>query len=167
MEEPVKKHLAISTNLIAILLVLLPTGTSQPTAQEASTSTAGSSLDFQVYRTRIEPIFLKERGDGVKRYNCHSVIHTRLRLQPMSPGSSSWTEEQSRQNFEVVSHPVTPGEPQSSRLLMHPLSPDAGSDPFHDGGWQFESQSDPDWMTLAEWSAGQETGAFPTSSDGR
>src|ERR1700680_4272301 len=58
--------------------------------QGASDSTPGSSLDFQVYRARIEPIFLKQREGGIMCYNCHSVLSTRLRLQPMSSGSTSW-----------------------------------------------------------------------------
>src|SRR5260370_17769895 len=64
---------------------------------------AQPSLDFDVYRSRVEPIFLKKREGGMRCYDCHSVMVTRLRLEPLSPGSSSWTEEQSRKNFEAVS----------------------------------------------------------------
>src|SRR4029077_4345217 len=71
-------------------------------------STPGSSLDLEVYKTRIEPVFLKQREDGMRCYNCHSILNTRLRLQPILPGSTSWTDEQSRQNFETVSKLVTP-----------------------------------------------------------
>jgi YVTN family beta-propeller protein len=46
---------------------------------------------------------------------------------------------------------VVPGEPASSPLLLHPLAPSAGGDPFHSGGRQFSSQNDPDWLTLADW----------------
>src|ERR1700680_4373006 len=71
-------------------------------------STAGvpqakPALDFATYRARVEPIFLKQRQNGTRCYDCHSVIATRLRLEQLAPGSSSWTEEQSRKNFEVVS----------------------------------------------------------------
>src|SRR3982074_3415159 len=69
------------------------------------------SLDFETYRTRIEPIFLKQRQDGVRCYDCHSKLATRLRLQPLSPGTSSWTAEQSRRNFAVVSQLLTPSQP--------------------------------------------------------
>src|SRR5882762_2890898 len=74
--------------------------------QADSTAPAQSSLDFETYRTRIEPIFLKTREGGVRCYDCHSVLATHLRLEPLSAGSSSWTEEQSRRNFEVVSRLV-------------------------------------------------------------
>jgi hypothetical protein len=125
------------------------------TSQATSAPAAGSSLDFQVYKTRIEPIFLKPREEGVRCYDCHSVTNTRLRLQPLSPGSASWTEEQSRLNFETVSKLVTPGDPLKSRLLLHPLAPEAGGDPFHTGGKFWKSRDDPEWMTVAQWVRGQ------------
>ena len=56
-----------------------------------------------------------------------------------------------RRNFEVVSKLVVPGDPLASKLLKHPLAQDAGGDLFHSGGRQFTSQSDPDWLTIADW----------------
>ena len=41
-----------------------------------------ASLDFQAYRDRIEPIFLKKRTGGMRCYDCHSLLPTRLRLDP-------------------------------------------------------------------------------------
>ncbi len=110
-----------------------------------------SSLDFETYRTRVEPIFLKQRQGGMRCYDCHSVLATRLRLEPLSPGSSSWTTEQSRRNFKVVSQLVMPSDPLKSRLLLHPLAQEAGGDPTHTGGKFWASQSDPEWKMLAEW----------------
>src|SRR6266550_8558820 len=83
-----------------------------------SSEPAQSSLDFEAYRTRIEPIFLKQRQGGVRCYDCHSVLATRLRLEPLSPGNSAWTTEQSRRNFEVISQLITPSDPLKSRLLL-------------------------------------------------
>src|SRR5712691_6021827 len=71
--------------------------------QVGSAAQAQSSLDFDTYRTRIETIFLKTREGGVRCYDCHSAIATRLRLERLSERTSSWTEEQSRRNFRVVS----------------------------------------------------------------
>ena len=110
-----------------------------------------SSFDFQVYRTRVEPIFLKKRQGGVRCYDCHSALSTRFRLEKMEPGQENWTEEQSRKNFEVVSKLVTPAQPLQSRLLLHPLAPEAGGDPAHGGGKFWTSQADPEWQVLAEW----------------
>ena len=108
-------------------------------------------LDFETYRIRIEPIFLKKRQGGVRCYDCHSMLATRLRLEPLSPGNSLWTEEQSRRNFGVVSQLVTPGEPLKSRFLLHPLAQEAGGDPTHTGGKFWASQNDPEWQMLADW----------------
>src|SRR6266705_5325167 len=117
-----------------------------------------SSLDFETYRTRIEPIFLKQRQGGMRCYDCHSVLATRLRLEPLSPGSSSWTTEQSRRNFKVVSQLVMPSDPLKSRLLLHPLAQEAGGDPTHTGGKFWKSQADQEWQMLAAWVRRSSTG---------
>jgi hypothetical protein len=109
------------------------------------------SLDFKYYRTRVEPIFLKKRPGHARCVVCHAASNNAFRLQPLPAGSTNWTEEQSRRNFEVVSRLVTPGDATSSRLLLHPLSAEAGGDRFHSGGRQFASQNDPDWRVLADW----------------
>ena len=127
-----------------------------------SSDQSQSSLDFKTYSTRIEPIFLKKRENGVRCYDCHSAISTRLRLQPLATGSSSWTEDQSRQNFEAVSKLVTLCAPMKSRLLLHPLASDVGGDPSHTGGKFWKSQSDPEWQMLAEW-VGKCSGKAPES----
>src|ERR1700719_4631252 len=93
---------------------------SAPVQNEAD-SRASSILNFKAYRAQIEPIFLKMRQGNVRCYDCHSVMNTRLRLQPLTAGETTWSEEQSRQNLEVVSRLVTPNEPMKSRLLLHPL----------------------------------------------
>src|ERR1700730_6313062 len=163
MEGMVKKNFAISTILLFALAPLTMMSTSQPTAQEASASTAVQSLDFGFFKDRVEPIFLKKRPGLARCYVCHGVRvkigyrRSGFRLQTLSPESTFWTEEQSRLNYEVVSRLVTPGETTKSRLLMHPLSPDAGGE-HHGGGRQFASQSDPDWLTLAQWVRGEKAG---------
>jgi YVTN family beta-propeller protein len=131
--------------------------------QSGSTDQAQSSLDFGTYRARIEPIFLKTREGGVRCYDCHSVMATRLRLEPLSPGSSSWTLEQSRRNFSVVSQLVTPGDPTKSHLLLHPLSPEEGGDPTHTGGKFWKSKDDPEWRMLADWVQAASPVAQPSS----
>ena len=160
-----KKHFATGTILVAALAAFVMMSSPQLAAQEASASPAAKSLDFEFYRTRVEPIFLKHRGRHARCYICHAEIgsNSLFRLQKLSPGSTSWTEEQSRLNFEVVSRLVTPGDPLKSRLLMHPLPPAAGGDiwVFHRGNWQFASQNDPDWLILAEWVRGQKASGPP------
>ena len=158
-----QKQFAISAIWLAGLAALTMTNASQPAAQQVSASTAVPSLDFEFFKTRVEPVFLKRRPGHARCYVCHAPAgegyRSAFQLEKLSPGSTSWTEEQSRRNFEVVSRLVTPGEPLSSRLLMHPLwHLEAGGDPYHEGGRQFLSQNDPDWLTLAEWVRGQKAG---------
>ena len=51
------------------------------------------------------------------------------------------------QNFQLVQKVVVPGY-EDSKLVIHPLAEQAGGDPHHGGGQQFESKNDPDWQTL-------------------
>ena len=112
---------------------------------------SAQSLNFAIYRERVEPIFLKKRPDHARCAACHTASASNFKLQPLDPGATIWTESQSRQNFESVSRLVVPGDPSKSHFLIHPLAPDAGGDDFHGGGHQFESKDDPDWKIIAEW----------------
>ena len=123
----------------------------------STTVSAAQSLDFEFYKTRVEPIFLNPRqgggaaGGGVGCFACHTIMATPLRLQPFSAGSKTWTEEQSRRNFEAAASLVTPGEPLKSRLLLQPLATEAGGSPRHTGGKFWKSQDDPEAQILSEW----------------
>lgn len=108
------------------------------------------TLDFETYKTTVEPIFVKKRLGHARCVACHSASNNRFRLQPL-PESGSWTEEQSRLNYESVRKLVNSKTPQASILLLHPLAHDAGGDEFHSGGRQFLSKDDPDWKALAAW----------------
>jgi len=121
----------------------------------ASASTEDPTLDYEFFKTRVEPIFLKKRPTHARCYVCHEEANHALKLAKLTPGNTVWTEEESKRNFETVSQLVNPGDVLGSTLLRHPLAPEAGGDAFHSGGRQFESQNDPDWKTLADWVRGQ------------
>ena len=114
---------------------------------------AAPGLDYEFYRNQVEPIFLKKREGVARCYQCHVEANNLFRLERLAPGQTTWTEEQSRRNFELTSLLVTPTDWANSRLLIHPLAPEAGGDLFHSGGRQFKSKDDPDWRVLAEWAA--------------
>jgi hypothetical protein len=78
-----------------------------------------------------------------------------MRFQRLSEGKTAWTEEESRKNFEAVVKMVMPGDPIQSRLLMHPLSMEAGGTLFHNGGKHFATRDNPEWKTMADWVRGQ------------
>ena len=122
-------------------------------AQQPSSS--APSPDFDFFRTQVQPIFLEKRPGYTRCVVCHSGGDAIGFLQPLSQGATTWNDEQSRRNFEAVSRLVTPGEPQKSRLLLHPLEPSAGGDEFHNGGRQFTSQNDPQFQTIAAWVRGK------------
>jgi hypothetical protein len=123
--------------------------------QVTSILAAEQSLDYDFFKTRVEPIFLQKREGHGRCYVCHAASNNAFRLEKLSPGSTSWTEEQSRRNFATVSNLVTAGDPLSSPLLLHALAPEAGGKAFHSGGRQFSSKDDPDWKTLFEWASGK------------
>jgi hypothetical protein len=124
-----------------VLLTLLTSMTHLATAQ---------TLDYETYKKTVEPIFTKKRVGHARCVACHSASNNAFRLQPL-PEGSTWTDEQSRRNFESVSKLVNPANPQASKLLMHPLAHEGGGDEFHSGGRQFLSKDDPDWKAIAAW----------------
>ena len=118
--------------------------------------TQPATLDFESYKANVEPIFLEKKAGFTRCVVCHSGEGPVGFLEELSSGATMWTEEQSRSNFEAISRLVTPGDPLASRLLMHPLEPDAGGDEFHNGGRQFASQDDPQFKTIAAWVRGDQ-----------
>ena len=120
----------------------------------ASSMAAAQSLDFDVYRTRVEPIFSKQREGHARCVVCHSESNHAFNLQAWGQQTKAFTEEQSRLNFQMISKLVTPGNPERSVLLLHPLAKEAGGDEFHSGGRQFQSKDDPDWQAIAAWVRG-------------
>jgi len=112
---------------------------------------SAQSLDYQTYKTTVEPIFLKKRPTHARCVVCHEAANYPFRLEPLDKGAATWTDAQSHKNFEMASHLVKPGAPMASLLLVQPLAHSAGGAEFHSGGRQFASQDDPDWRVLAAW----------------
>src|SRR5258706_9737301 len=127
--------------------------------QAAPALAADKSLDYGFFKTRVEPIFLKKRPDHVRCYVCHAESTNAFKLEKLAPGSTFWTEEQSRQNFEVASKLVVPGNTDASQLLRQPLALEAGGNPYHSGGRQFGAKKDPEGKILAGWVKGQKAPA--------
>jgi hypothetical protein len=120
-------------------------------ASASMMSRAAPGLDYEFFKARVEPIFLEKRAGHTRCYVCHAKSNNGFRLERLAPGATSWSEEQSRRNFEMASRLVNPGDPATSRLLQQPLAPEAGGNVFHSGGRQFASRDEPGWKTLADW----------------
>src|SRR2546427_13283869 len=94
------------------------------TLQAASVSAAELSLDYEFFKSRVQPLFLKKRQGHARCYVCHADRSgNAFRLEQLSSGSDFWTEEQSRRNFALVSALLVPGHPATSRLRLYPLAP--------------------------------------------
>ncbi len=128
-------------------------------AVNAAPAAADTTLDYNFFKTRVEPIFLKKRDDHVRCYVCHSEANTAFKLEKLEGGAKFWSEEQSRKQFEVVSKLVIPGEPMKSRLLLQPLAREAGGNPYHSGGRQFSGRDDPNWKIIEQWVKGAKVAA--------
>ncbi len=116
---------------------------------------AAPALDYAFFKAKVEPIFLQKRSGHTRCYFCHVESNNALHLEKLLPGNSTWTEDQSRKNFAAVSKLVNAGEPDTSRLLLHPLAPEGGGDAFHSGGRQFADKDDPAWKAIAAWINGE------------
>ncbi len=131
---------------VAGSMLLLLAFASRAVAQSAP------ALDYEFFKTRVQPILAAERPGHARCIACHGS-GTPLRLQPLSAGQTTWTDEESRKNFEALRRMVIPGSAKS-RLLIHPLAEAAGGDFYHNGGKQWSSQTDPEWLTVKAWVMG-------------
>jgi hypothetical protein len=138
-----------SSCAVVLACVFLATGGSlrQAGSQPAAPSTASKSLNYEFFKDKVQPIFLAKRAGHTRCVVCHTINNAPFHLVPLSPGSTSWNETQSRQNFELVQRVAAPGFLESP-LLKHPLAQEAGGDPHHGGAQQFASQQEPEWQTL-------------------
>ncbi len=118
-------------------------------------SSAASSVDFEFYRERVEPIFLSRRPGNARCVVCHSRGGGNSFLEPVTPGSGTYDEEQSLRNFDRIQRLVVPGEPLASILLVNPLTEEAGGSHWHGGGKHWSSQDADEWQTLSAWVMGQ------------
>src|SRR6516164_9027323 len=78
-----------------------------------------SSLSYEFFRDKVQPVFLAKREGHARCVVCHS-----------------------RKNFELVQRVVQPGYIDSP-LIKHPLAEEAGGDAHHGGAQQFTSKEDP------------------------
>jgi hypothetical protein len=110
--------------------------------------------DFNYYRTKVEPIFTTKRPTHARCIVCH-IGRTSFNLQPLAKGVSTYTEAESRKNYDMLlKNVVNVSKPEVSPLLMHPLAEAGGGDEFHSGGRQFMDQKDPNWKAINDWIRG-------------
>ncbi|MES1254476.1 MAG: hypothetical protein ABUS56_02635 [Acidobacteriota bacterium] len=132
--------------------------------QQVAAQTASDELDFEFFRTKVQPIFLAERHNHARCIGCHTVPPggNTPALAPLAKNQLMWTEAQSRQNFAEFSKKVVPGSLKSP-LLVHPLAQAAGGDMAHLGGKHFKTQDDPEWQVLKAWVFGAKVPTGPVT----
>ena len=118
-------------------------------------SRAETKLDYDYFKAKVQPIFLTKRPTHARCVMCHGGANNMLHLEELPEGQASWTEEQTRKNFETVSKIIQAvDDPLQSKILVHPLAPEAGGDVYHSGGRQFANRNDPNWKTIYAWAKG-------------
>jgi hypothetical protein len=123
-------------------------------SQPAASPTESVSLDYEFFKTKVQAVFLAKRPGHARCVVCHTFNNAAFKVVPLSAGATTWNEEQSRRNFELVRRVAVPGF-LDSKLIKHPLAEEAGGDPHHGGAQQFASQQDPDWLTLKAFVMGE------------
>ena len=139
--------------LFTVALVIQGPATVAVRAQEGQ-APATTRLDFEFFKTKVQPIFLAKREGHARCVACHTK-GTPMRLQALSPGATTWDDEQSRKNFQVVVPRVLFRNLTQSRLLLHPLEAEAGGDFYHSGGKHWNSFFNPEWQILPNWVCGR------------
>ena len=121
-----------------------------PSRPASATPGPASTLDYESFKTKVQPLFTEKRPGHARCSTCHST-GTAFRLQPLPSGRTAYTEEESQKNFQMASRFVAPGNPAGSRLLLMPLAHEAGGTEFHPGGKHWTSRDDAEWKALADW----------------
>jgi len=150
---------------MSVRLVVATTAASAFLLATAQVSSSGAAtLDYDYFKTKVQPIFVAKRPGHAPCVVCHAGANNQLKLQLLPEGQKTWDEEDTHKNFDTVSKIVNAVDnPLESKILIHPLAPEAGGDAFHSGGRQFANKNDPAWKAIAAWAQG----ATLTSSKGK
>src|ERR1700736_1751438 len=60
----------------------------------SSPASSADTQNFESFRAKVQPIFLKQRAGHARCYACHSQQNRILALAPLSPGKTDWSAEQ-------------------------------------------------------------------------
>ena len=153
----------VASPAIAAAQTTAPARPAQGTPSERPAAGASATaLDYEFFKNRVQPIFLQKRPGHARCIQCHETGTPRIQALPAD--AKMWTEEQSKQNFTAWSRMVVPGNPNVSKMLVHPLSKEAGGDVFHGGGQHWASKDDPEWQVMAAWVRGEKWSPEPLTA---
>ena len=139
-----------------VALGLSHPGVSVAAAGPQAAAAPGSALDYETFKAKVQPILMAKRKGHARCISCHAQGGGDAYLEPLPVGSPGYSEDQTRRNFErITQRLVVAGDPMKSLLLTNPLAEDAGGSHWHGGGKHWQSQTDPEWQTLAAWVRGK------------
>ena len=115
---------------------------------------AAAALDYEFFKTRVQPIFLAERPGHARCIACHGS-GTPMRLQPLARRPRRGPTRSRARTSTWCGAWSCPASAKS-RLLMHPLAEQAGGDFYHNGGKHWTSQNDPEWQTVESLGDGRD-----------
>ena len=78
-----------------------------PLVLSTSAHAADVSLDYEFFKARVQPIFLKKRDNHVRCYVCHSEATNAFKLVHMEKGQTAYTEEDTRKKHCSDVHAIT------------------------------------------------------------
>lgn len=116
-----------------------------------------TALDFEFFRSCVQPIFASPREGHIRCSNCHSS--GLIGFAPVAQSGSTWSDEEARRAFQTISRLIIPGNPEQSRFMLKPLHPDGGGSYTHNGPRRWQSRDDAEWRMLADWVRGQRKGS--------
>src|ERR1700746_1105243 len=61
-----------------------------------------ATLDYDYFKAKVQPIFLAKRAGHARCVMCHAEANNAFRLEKLPAGQETWTEEQTRKNFDTV-----------------------------------------------------------------
>ena len=140
---------------MSVRIVVATAAVSALVLASATFASQAATLDYEYFKAKVEPIFLMKRPGHSPCVVCHADANNQLHLEKLPEGQSTWTDEQSHKNFDVVSKMINAvDDPLTAKILLHPLAPEAGGDAFHSGGRQFKDRNDPQWKVIAAFAKG-------------
>ena len=77
----------------------------------ASHAAPAAQPDFEMFKTKVAPIFMKKRPGHSPCVVCHTGANNFLRLEPLAPGQTAWNDEQLRMMYTSISKLIIPPGP--------------------------------------------------------
>ncbi|MEE2637594.1 MAG: hypothetical protein VYE68_10210 [Acidobacteriota bacterium] len=114
-------------------------------------------LDFEFFRSCVQPVFANPREGQLRCSRCHSG--GLIGFAPAPGRGDAWSDEEAERAYRLISRVILPGNPEQSRFLLKPLHPDGGGAYTHNGPRRWESRADPEWQMLAGWVRGERIGS--------